>query len=180
MNESDLLALIAGCRTAETRVIELCTRFGTDPYEAACAALIDRTRRRPGRARAPLHPRGAGHLHRLGRRRRDGQRPVQDRAHRLADGDVCHVDWTGTDAQAPGTINFRINDGLCRLFFGIYLIMAFDPSVLFNDGVRDVFDVTLPEGTLLNPTLPGRGVEPAQRPRPLLRLHERRDGPARA
>ena len=41
--------------------------------------------RRPRRARAPLHPRGARHVHRLGRRRRDGQRPVQDRADRVAD-----------------------------------------------------------------------------------------------
>ena len=69
-------------------------------------------------------------------------------------GDVCHVDWTGTAAQAPGTINFRINEGLCKLFFGIYMIMAFDPSVLFNDGCDDVFDVTLPEGSLLNPKFP--------------------------
>ena len=30
MNESDLMALIAGCRTAQKRVIELCDRFGKD------------------------------------------------------------------------------------------------------------------------------------------------------
>ncbi len=154
MNESDLLALIAGCRTAETRVNELCDRFGTDVYEAACGALIDRTRVALGalvRRYIPEEPvtftdwvddDGLG----------NGPFKIVLTVWRT--GDVCHVDWTGTDAQAPGTINFRINDGLCRLFFGIYLIMAFDPSVLFNDGVRDVFDVTLPEGTLLNPKFP--------------------------
>jgi N-methylhydantoinase B len=137
MNESDLLALIAGCRTAETRVIELCERFGTDEYEAACAALIDRTRIALGalvRRYIPEEPvtftdwvddDGLG----------NGPFKIVLTVWRT--GDVCHVDWTGTDAQAPGTINFRINDGLCRLFFGIYLIMAFDPSVLFNDGVRE-------------------------------------------
>ncbi len=68
--------------------------------------------------------------------------------------DVCHADWTGTDDQAPGSINFHIHEGLCKLFLGIYMIMAFDPAILFNDGIYDVFEVTLPEGSLLNPKFP--------------------------
>ena len=28
------------------------------------------------------------------------------------------------------------------------MIMAFDPEILFNDGIYDVFEVTLPEGSL--------------------------------
>ena len=43
------------------------------------------------------------------------------------EGDVCHADWTGTDHEAPGSINFHIHEGLCKLFLGIYMIMAFDP-----------------------------------------------------
>ena len=70
------------------------------------------------------------------------------------EGDVCHADWTGTDEQAPGSINFHIHEGLCKLFLGIYMIMAFDPEILFNDGIYDVFEVTLPEGSLLNPKFP--------------------------
>ena len=70
------------------------------------------------------------------------------------EGDVCHADWTGTDDQAPGSINFHIHEGLCKLFLGIYLIMAFDPEILFNDGIYDVFEMTLPEGSLLNPKFP--------------------------
>ena len=34
------------------------------------------------------------------------------------------------------------------------MIMAFDPEILFNDGIYDVFEVTLPEGSLLNPKFP--------------------------
>ena len=44
MNHSDLMALIAGCRTAERRVADLCDRFGRDTYLAACDALLERTR----------------------------------------------------------------------------------------------------------------------------------------
>ena len=41
MNRADLMALIAGCRTASTRVRELCDRFGRDTYMAACDMLLD-------------------------------------------------------------------------------------------------------------------------------------------
>ena len=32
--------------------------------------------------------------------------------------------------------------------------MAYDPAILFNEGYNDVFEVTLPEGSLLNPEFP--------------------------
>src|SRR5256712_5012866 len=43
MNRADLMGIIAGCRTAEKRVHELCSRFGKETYLAACQALLDRT-----------------------------------------------------------------------------------------------------------------------------------------
>ncbi len=70
------------------------------------------------------------------------------------DGDTAHFDWTGTDPQTPGSVNFHIHESLCKLFFGVYLIMAYDPAILFNEGYNDVFEVTLPEGSLLNPEFP--------------------------
>ena len=45
MNYSDLMAIIAGCRAGEKRVIEICDRFGRDTYKQACEALLDRTNR---------------------------------------------------------------------------------------------------------------------------------------
>ena len=45
MNRSDLMGIVAGCKTAEQRIKELCQRFGRDTYLAACQALLDRTRR---------------------------------------------------------------------------------------------------------------------------------------
>ncbi len=61
-------------------------------------------------------------------------------------GEIAVFDWTGTDPQAEGPINFHIHEGLCKLFFGVYMIMAFDPSVLFNEGFYDLFEIVLPEG----------------------------------
>ncbi len=41
---SDLLALISSCRTAATRVCELCARFGPEVYAASTDILLERTR----------------------------------------------------------------------------------------------------------------------------------------
>ena len=51
MNRSDLYAIVAACRRAGERVVEICERFGRT-YLAACEALLERTRRamRAGRS----------------------------------------------------------------------------------------------------------------------------------
>jgi N-methylhydantoinase B len=41
-----------------------------------------------------------------------------------------------------------------RMFFGIYMIMVFDPQIMFNDGFYDLVDVRIPEGSLLKPRFP--------------------------
>src|SRR6516162_9432581 len=45
MNYSDLMAIVAGCRAGEKRVIEICDRFGRETYKQACEALLERTNR---------------------------------------------------------------------------------------------------------------------------------------
>ncbi len=42
------------------------------------------------------------------------------------------------------------------------MIMAFDPSINFNEGFYDLFEIVLPEGSLLEPEVPGGAVEPAE------------------
>ena len=44
LNKCDLMALVAGCRVGEQRIIELCDRFGKETYVAAIDALLERTR----------------------------------------------------------------------------------------------------------------------------------------
>ncbi|MES2666138.1 MAG: hydantoinase B/oxoprolinase family protein [Pseudomonadota bacterium] len=154
MNRADLMALIAGCRVAGVRVGELCSRFGRETYLAACDLLMLRTRdamqilidkyitEEPAVFEDWVDDDGLGNgpfLMKLSIYRR---------------GNKAVFDFTGTDDQAPGPINFHIHEGLCKLFFGVYMIMAFDPSVNFNEGFYDLFEVILPEGSLLNPKFP--------------------------
>ena len=154
MNRADLMALIAGCRTAATRVRELCDRFGRETYLAACDLLLERTR---SAMRVLIHkyiPEEPVVFEDYVDDDGLGNGPFRMRLSIYRKGDIAVFDWTGTDDQAEGPINFHIHEGLCKLFFGVYMIMAFDPSVLFNEGFYDLFEVVLPEGSLLNPRFP--------------------------
>ncbi|MDF2369891.1 MAG: hydantoinase B/oxoprolinase family protein [Rhizobiaceae bacterium] len=154
MNRADLMALVAGCRTAVRRVNEICDRFGRDVYVEACDMLMDRTREamrilinkyissEPVTFTDYVDDDGLGNG------------PFKMHLSIYRRGDVAVIDWTGTDPQAEGPINFHIHEGLCKLFFGVYMIMAFDPKIMFNEGFYDLFEIILPEGSLLNPKFP--------------------------
>jgi N-methylhydantoinase B len=70
------------------------------------------------------------------------------------EGDVCIFDFTGTDPQSVGSINFLLNEEMFKMFAGVYMIMVFDPQILFNDGFYDLMEVRIPSGTLLKPLKP--------------------------
>jgi N-methylhydantoinase B len=154
MNHSDLLAIVAACRAAEARVMDLCNRFGRATYMQACDELLERTKQGMIKLVRRYIPEekvtfwdwvdddGLGHG------------PFKLQLTIWREGDKAFFDWTGTDPQAPGSINFHIHESLCKMFFGVYLIMVFDPAILFNEGYNDVFEVILPEGSLLNPKFP--------------------------
>jgi N-methylhydantoinase B len=154
MNRADLMALIAGCRVAATRVNELCKRFGQDIYLSACDLLMDRTRE----AMKVIIEKYISHEPVSFEDWVDddglGNGPFRMRLSIYRKDDKAVFDFTGTDDQAEGPINFHIHEGLCKLFFGVYMIMAFDPTVNFNEGFYDLFEVILPEGSLLNPKFP--------------------------
>ncbi len=154
MNRSDLSALIAGCRTAATRVQEMCDRFGRETYTDACNMLLDRTRAAMQELVFKYIPEEpvsfTDYVDDDGR----GNGPFKMHLSIYRRGNKAVFDWTGTADQAEGPINFFIHEGLCKLFFGVYMIMAFDPEILFNEGFYDLFEVILPEGSLLNPRFP--------------------------
>ena len=72
----------------------------------------------------------------------------------VREGDKVVLDFAGTDPQSAASINFFLNENMFKMFFGIYMIMVFDPQILFNDGFYDLVDVRIPEGSLLKPKYP--------------------------
>jgi N-methylhydantoinase B len=154
MNYFDLMAIVAACRTAEKRVKELCERFSTDTLLEAFEALLERTRRAMSqliRQNLPEKPVSfEDYVDDDGR----GNGPYKMKLTIWREGDHGYFDWAGTDPQAPGPINFYLNEEMFKMFIGVYLIMVFDPQILFNDGFYPLLHVSLPEGTLMQPRFP--------------------------
>ncbi len=154
MNRADLTATIAGCRAGELRVRELCERFGTETYLACCQALLDRTYRamaRLIRERIPEEPQSF----------EDwvdddglGNGPFKLKLTVWREGEHAYFDWSGTAPQAAGPINFYLNEAMLKMQFGVYLIMVYDPDILFNDGFYPLLHVHMPKGSLVQPHFP--------------------------
>src|SRR5207253_114723 len=154
MNRADLFAIVAGCRAGERRVIELCDRFGKDTYLAGLQALLDRTHeamRALIQLAIPEVPQSfEDYVDDDGL----GNGPFKMKLTIWREGDHAFFDWSGTDPQALGPINFYLSEGMFKMFIGIYLIMVNDPQILFNDGFYPLLHVVMPEGSLLRPRFP--------------------------
>lgn len=151
---ADLNALIASCRVAARRVDEMCMRFGEDVYVSATAALLERNHR----AMKALIESSVGldpvsfedYICDDG----VGYGPYKIKCSMMRDGSKVILDFTGTDPQSDASINFYLNENMFKMFFGIYMIMVFDPQIMFNDGFYDLIEVKIPEGSLLKPRYP--------------------------
>ena len=83
-----------------------------------------------------------------------GAGPYKIKCTMWREGNKVILDFEGTDPQSGASINFFLNENMFKMFFGIYMIMVFDPQILFNDGFYDLIDVRIPEGSLLKPKFP--------------------------
>jgi N-methylhydantoinase B len=155
MVEADIKAIAAGTAAGAARVRELCARFGKDTYLEACDAMLDRTR--------------SGLIELIRTHLPDGERfeftdfadddglgngPIKLQMAFWRDGDTMNIDWTGSSPQVPGSVNFYLNPEMFKMFMGVFLIMAFAPDLVFNDGYYDLINVTLPQGSILRPNFP--------------------------
>ena len=154
MNEADLMALVAACRTAAARVQDLCARFGVDTYRRACDALLQRTRDAMAAIIVRHIPTEPVSFVDVVDDDGQGNGPFEMKLTVWREGETAFFDWTGTDPQAPGPINLATHDGLFKMFVGIYLIMAFDPEISFNEGFHDLLEVILEPGSLVSPEFP--------------------------
>ncbi len=152
--KADLHAIVAACRVGGRRVVELCSRFSDDMVVAAMQELLDRNRR----AMAHLIGTAIGetpvsfedYVCDDGR----GVGPFKIKCTMWREGERVVLDFAGTDPQSSSSINFYLNENMFKMFFGIYMVMVFDPQIMFNDGFYDLVDVRIPDGSLLRPRFP--------------------------
>ena len=154
MNRADLFAIVAGCRAGEKRVVELCERFGKDVYLAALQALLDRTHEAMRKLILMAIPEEPQSFEDWIDDDGLGNGPYKMKLTIWREGEHAWFDWSGTDPQALGPINFYLSEGMFKMFIGVYLIMVNDPQILFNDGFYPLLHVVMPEGCLLAPRYP--------------------------
>jgi N-methylhydantoinase B len=155
-NRSDFFAIIAALRLAERRVRENIARFGADTYISAMWEMLERNRRAMSAIIQMIIPEG-NHKATFEDWIDDdgmGNGPYKIACTLWREGDKAIFDFDGCDPQSSSSINFLLNEEMFKMFAGIYMIMVFDPQILFNDGFYELMEVRIPPGTLLKPLKP--------------------------
>lgn len=151
---ADLNALIASCRVASRRVIEMAERFGDDVFVSACDELLARNHKAMKQLIETAISEEKVSFEDYICDDGMGYGPYKIKCTMWRENGRVVLDFDGTDPQSQASINFFLNENMMRMFFGIYMIMVFDPQILFNDGYYDLIDVRIPEGSLLKPRFP--------------------------
>ena len=151
---ADLMALSTATALGEARIVALCERFGRATYLEACDALLERTRRAVERLIVEKIAETPQSFEDFVDDDGRGNGPFRIKLRVWREGGKAVFDFAGTSPQAPGPINFFLHDGMMKMVIGVYLIMVFDPDILFNEGFYDLIDVRVPDGSILRPRYP--------------------------
>ena len=153
-NRSDFNAIVAAIRMAEKRVLEMAERFGDDIYYSALEELLDRNKTAMGKLIKNTVPTEKQYFEDYICDDGLGMGPYKIKCAMWREGKKVIFDFEGTDPQSTSSVNFFLNEEMFKMFCGVYMIMVFDPAIMFNDGFYDLMDVRIPKGTLLKPVHP--------------------------
>ncbi|MGC6512379.1 MAG: hydantoinase B/oxoprolinase family protein [Parvibaculales bacterium] len=153
-NEGDFNGVIAACNMAERRCIEMAERFGDDVFYSSLDELLERNCRAMQQLIQMIVPEEKQHFEDYLCDDGTGLGPYKIKCSMWREDDTVIFDFEGTDPQSPSSINFYLNEEMFKMFCGTFMISAFDPQILFNDGFYDFMDVRIPEGCLLKPRRP--------------------------
>lgn len=153
-NRSDFNAIVAACRLAKKRCVELSDRFGDDVFYTALDELLERNKRAMQHLIMNTVPEEKQYFEDYLCDDGMGSGPYKIACTMWRDGETVIFDFEGTDPQSIGSINFYLNEEMFKMFSGVFMIMVFDPQIMFNDGFYDLMEVRIPQGCLLKPNRP--------------------------
>jgi 5-oxoprolinase (ATP-hydrolysing) len=118
--QSDLIALVTACRTAASRVNELCERYGLPIYEAATDYLLDQNRtaiktiidNKIGSDKSAF----TDFIDDDGQ----GVGPYAIACSMQKEGDKLVFDWDGTSPQSNTSMNYYLSITMFKMFIGYY------------------------------------------------------------
>ncbi len=153
-NRFDLNALVAACKTASRRCIELAERFGDDVLGTTMDVMLQRNHDAMQHIIENFIPEEPREFEDYLCDDGMGMGPYRIKCRMWREGSKAIFDFDGTDPQAQSSVNFFLNEDMFKMFFGSFTINVVDPQIVFNDGFYDLVDVRIPEGTLLKPAFP--------------------------
>ena len=153
-NRFDLNALVAACRTAARRCVEMADRFGDDIFDSTMQIMLERNLHAMGQIIQMIVPEEPAYFEDYICDDGMGKGPYKIACKMWREGSTAIFDFEGTDPQAQSSINLYLNEEMFKMFFGSFTINLFDPHILFNDGFYELVDVRIPEGSLLKPKFP--------------------------
>ncbi|KAJ7274998.1 Hydantoinase/oxoprolinase-domain-containing protein [Mycena rebaudengoi] len=156
-SRADLHALVAACRIAGQRVIEMCKRFGRNAFETALDSLLDRNKIAFAQLLKTNIP--ASKMTFTDWMDDDGtglgpwkvsctmfKEPLED-----GSGERLVYDFEGTDPQAESSVNWLLSPTTWKITVLPHKILR---PFEMPAGAYDLMDVRIPLGTLLNPVRP--------------------------
>ena len=154
MMRGDLKAIMAACGLGERRLTETIERHGAEVVEAAFEAMVTETEQA---LRAEIDARIPDGEHAF--RDHIDSDAVTDRSYFVDTvlrkrGSALEIDFSASDRQAEGPINFVMDDSVPKFMLGLWLCMD-QPGIGMNGGFeRAVAKVTTRPGTLVAPRFP--------------------------
>jgi N-methylhydantoinase B len=148
----DFHAGIAACHVAETRIRELCERYGVDRLLEAVRIDLDRAEARMRNCISDL-PDGTYCYEDYLETYPHGEfEPLLLPLALTIAGDRMTADFTGASPQVPVPVNSTLAVSAASVFIAVKSI--FDPEAPLNQGSFRPIEVVAPEGTIVNVTRP--------------------------
>lgn len=147
----DLAAQAACLEVAERRLLELCSRYGTDNVTEAMAVILNRSEQLARTALSSIPP-GAYEAEDLADKDGLGNGPFPVMVKVQVDADGMHCDFTGSHPQVAGPINCTWS-GLVSGVRTVFKAVT-DPAEPATDGWFRPLRISCPQGTIFTAKRP--------------------------
>lgn len=153
----DIDAFVSACSLAVERVIDLCERHGREVVETVFEFLLERCARDLRDTVLPQIPDGTYEFEDFvefeGVVAHEPRKFIRLRVALIKRPGEVVFDFTGTDAQVAGPLNYPGSESYYAKFLGA-LFKIYAPDIVINDGVNRVIGCVVPRGTVVSPEFP--------------------------
>ncbi len=154
MVRGDTRASLAAIRLGERRLHELISRFGAAKLDAAFDALLERTARVTKEKLRALVPDGEYRFTETIDDDGHGSGPIRIRYRFEVTPDHTVLDFTESDDQVRGPLNFLMNESTPKLALAGYFLGSSGDGMM-NDGALDLIDeIRVRPGSIVQPNFP--------------------------